>query len=379
MSRNKLVQSFILLTVFTGVFGDASLGGVSSPVQEDSFEIHVFYIPCELCTNPKITEKMNETVYPFYEQYQANATFIFHELVDDASFEALTTLVGEDQLVGRDPPYVVFVKEEQVQVLGYEELSEETLTLTFENFQSGVIVPSNTGIAFTVYVFLIGLVTGINPCLFVLILFLISRSLLVGEKEEGGAPANRRSRVLARIGAVCLGVLIFYFLLGIFFFQIPASFFDLVRPLLLLMLVALGIYHIVFYKKVQWGLFRTPDRLKNVIQRVVEHNNLSYDFSLGFVFASVKIPCIGGLYLILLNRIRIQPAQGLLYLGLFNVSLILPLFVIMGAVALGVVGLTQTQAFTETHRGTIRLLTGALLIGAALIELLIPTSVYEFL
>ena len=85
----------------------------------------------------------------------------------------------------------------------------------------------------------------------------------------------------------------------------------------------------------------------------------------------------GNRVLVLLNRIRTHPAQGLLYLGLFNISLILPLFVLMGAIALGLIGLSRTQTFTETHRGAIRFLTGALLITAALIELIFPTSLYE--
>ena len=122
MTRNKLEQFLVILIFLSGIISSTSPGVFSEASQEDSFEIHVFFIPCELCTNPKITEMMNETVYPFYEQYQTNATFIFHELVDDESFETLTSLVGEDQLVGRDPPYVVFVKNEQIQVLGYDEL-----------------------------------------------------------------------------------------------------------------------------------------------------------------------------------------------------------------------------------------------------------------
>lgn len=261
-----------------------------------------------------------------------------------------------------------------IQVLGYNDLSEENLIATFNNFQSGVVVPTTPNVAFTGYVALIGIVTGINPCLFVLILFLISRSLLVG---EGSGSVRGRSRVLLRIGVISLGVLVFYLLLGIFFFQIPAAFFNLIRPILLLILLLLGVYHIIFYKKVQWGLFRTPDRFKNIIQQAVERDNLGYDFSLGFLFASVKIPCIGGLYLILLNRIRTHTVQGLFYMGLFNISLIIPLFIIMGAVGLGLIRLSRTQAFTETHRGGIRLLTGVLLITAALLELLFPTSVYE--
>ncbi|MFQ5888278.1 MAG: hypothetical protein ACE5HY_06240, partial [Candidatus Hydrothermarchaeales archaeon] len=236
---------------------------------------------------------MNETVYPFYEQYRTNATWYFYEL-EDETFETLNALVGEDQFYGKDPPYVIFIKGETIHVLGYEDLTEENLIATFNSFQSGAFVPTTPNVAFTGYVILIGLVTGINPCLFVLILFLISRSLLVSERSGS---ARGRSRVMMRIGIVCLGVLLFYLLLGIFFFQIPAAFFDLIRPILLLILLLLGVYHIIFYKKVQWGLFRTPDRFKNIIRQVVERDKLSYDFSLGFVFASVKIPCIGGLYL----------------------------------------------------------------------------------
>ena len=331
-------------------------------------------MPCELCSYPAMSGKMNETVYPFYEQYQANATWYFYTLDNSENFEILTDIVGEDQLYGKDPPYVVFVKGEMIQVVGYNDLSEENLIATLNSYQSGVVVPTTPNVAFTSYVILIGFVTGINPCLFVLILFLISKSLLVG---EGGGSSRGHSRVLLRIGAVCLGVLVLYLLIGFFFFQIPAAFFNLIRPILLLILLLLGIYHIAFYKKAQWGLFRTPNRFKNIIQQVVERDYLSYDFMLGFVFASVKIPCIGGLYLILLNRIRTHPVQGLVYLGLFNISLILPLFIIMGAVALGLIGLSRTQTFTETHRGAIRLLTGALLIIAALIELIFSTSVYE--
>ena len=374
MPRKSPECFLILILMFSFVLGSAPSGVFSGTLQEEPLEIHVFYVPCELCVSPAMSEIMNETVYPFYEQYRTNATWYFSELEDTESFEVLTALVGEDQLYDKDPPYVVFVKGETIQVLGYENLSEENLIATVNNFQSGIVVPTTPNVVFTGYVILIGLITGINPCFFVLILFLISRSLLVG---GGSGSVGGRSRVLLRIGIVCLGVLFFYLLLGIFFFQIPAAFFHLIRPILLLILLLLGVYHIIFYKKVQWGLFRTPDRFKNIIQQVVERDNLSYDFLLGFVFASVKIPCIGGLYLVLLNRIRTHPAQGLLYLGLFNINLIVPLFVIMGAVTLGLIGLSRTQMITETHRGAIRFLTGALLITAALIELILPTSVYE--
>ncbi|MFQ6123431.1 MAG: cytochrome c biogenesis CcdA family protein [Candidatus Heimdallarchaeota archaeon] len=374
MPRNNPDRFLILLLISFCVSGSATSKVFSESLQEEPLEIHVFYMPCELCSYPAMSGKMNETVYPFFEQYQANATWHFYTLDNSDNFEILTALVGEDQLYGKDPPYVVFVKGKIIQVLGYDDLSEENLIATYNSFQSGIFIPKTLNVAFTSYVILIGLVTGINPCLFVLILFLISKSLLI---SDGSANSKGRSRVLMRIGVVCLGVLVFYLLVGFFFFQIPAAFFNQIRPILLLILLLLGIYHVVFYKKVQWGLFRTPDRFKNLIQQVVERDNLGYDFSLGFVFASVKIPCIGGLYLILLNRIRTHPVQGSLYLSLFNISLILPLFIIMGAVALGFIGLSRTQAFTESHRGAIRLLTGALLIFAALIELILPPFVYE--
>ena len=270
MQPNKPKLLLILLLISFWLIGAAPSGGFSESLQEEPLEIHIFYIPCELCASPAMSQKMNETIYPFYEKYQRNATFVFHELVDEESFETLTIMVGEDQLYGKEPPYVVFAKGATIQVLGYDDLSEENLIVTFNNFQNGVVVPVTPDIAFTGYVLLIGLVTGINPCLFVLILFLISRSLLVG--EEAGSSVRGRSRVLLRIGVVCLGVMSFYLLLGLFFFQIPSAFFIVLRPILLVILLVLGIYHIVFYKKVQWGLFRTPNRFKNIIQRVVERN-----------------------------------------------------------------------------------------------------------
>ena len=371
MFHNNRKRFLILILLNLWLFSFAASEGGTVPLQEDSVEIHIFY-SCELCNNPAQTVVMNETVYPFAERYQANTTIIFYEL-DEEGFDTLISLVGDDQLVGKDQPYVVFTNGEIAQVLGYKDITEKSLTNTYNNFQSGIVVPTSPSFAFTGYVILIGLVTGINPCLFILVLFLISRSLMVGDDEE---QTQGRSRVMLRIGIVCLGVVAFYLLLGIFFFQIPASLFSILRPILLLILVVFGAYYIIFYKKVQQGLFRTPDRLKNIIQQVVERNNLGYDFSMGFIFASIKIPCIGGLYLVLLNRIRTNPAQGLMYLGLFNISLILPLFIIMGAVAMGVIGLSRTKNFTETHRGTIRLLTGLLLIFAAIIELFVPTSVY---
>ncbi len=372
MFHNSRKRILILIILNLWLFSFATSEGFSAPLQEDSIEIHIFY-SCELCTNPAQSDVMNETVYPFAEAYQANTTIIFYEL-DEEGFDTLISLVGDDQLVGKDQPYVVFINGEIAQVLGYKDITEKSLTNTYNNFQSGIVVPTSPSFAFTGYVILIGLVTGINPCLFILVLFLISRSLMVGDDEE---QTQGRSRVMLRIGIVYLGVVAFYLLLGIFFFQIPASLFSILRPILLLILLVFGAYYIIFYKKVQQGLFRTPDRLKNIIQQVVERNNLGYDFSMGFIFASIKIPCIGGLYLVLLNRIRTNPAQGLFYLGLFNVSLILPLFIIMGAVAMGIIGLSRTKNFTETHRGTIRLLTGILLIIAAIIELFVPTSVYE--
>lgn len=73
MLRNNISPFLILLLMSFWVLGSVTYGVFSKSLQKKPLKIYVFYIPCELCLYPAMSGKMNETVYPFYEQYQANA------------------------------------------------------------------------------------------------------------------------------------------------------------------------------------------------------------------------------------------------------------------------------------------------------------------
>jgi len=85
---------------------------------------------------------------------------------------------------------------------------------------------------------------------------------------------------------------------------------------------------------------------------------------LGAIFSLVKAPCVGAIYLTILNLIAVQKEElaGIAFLCVYNFGVILPILIIGIAI---VVGLSpkKVDQFRKDKRAQIRLITGIILVA----------------
>ncbi|MEA3323578.1 MAG: cytochrome c biogenesis protein CcdA [Euryarchaeota archaeon] len=221
---------------------------------------------------------------------------------------------------------------------------------------------SNTAIiqisvALTLFtVFLAGLIAGANPCLFAVVAFMAAMILSNTEKKL---------EVIKFIVFFSFGIFLVYLLTGIGLLSFASDLGSL-NLVLGAITIALGSMHIYdyFYIKIKAkSLFESSKFMKGVMERMVKENSISSALGLGALFSLVKAPCVGAIYLTILNLIAIQKAEleGIVYLCIYNFGVILPILIIGTAIVVGL-SPTKVDRFRKENRAMIRLVTGIILV-----------------
>ncbi|NPV61433.1 MAG: cytochrome C biogenesis protein [Methanotrichaceae archaeon] len=202
-----------------------------------------------------------------------------------------------------------------------------------------------------------GLVAGFNPCLLGILVFLAAAVL---------SSAGRRRDLVMMVVFFSLGIFTMYFLFGLGMQRllqgemVAAGF----RYVLTAFLVVIGLLHIEDARRLSVGkesLFRTDWSMKYV-EAGLSGGRLSSYFLLGALFSLVKAPCVGAVYLAILDLISTQSyLAGSVYLLFYNLGIILPIIILGAFMALGM-SPEQVDAFRKDHRAKIRLITGLTLL-----------------
>ncbi len=205
-----------------------------------------------------------------------------------------------------------------------------------------------------------GLVAGFNPCLLGILVFLAASVL---------SSTGKRRELLMMVIFFSLGIFAMYFLFGLGMQQVlqteavAASF----RYILTGFLVIAGLSQVWDAARLHRGrpsLFRTDWALK-YFQAGLDRGRYSSYFLIGALFSLVKAPCVGAIYLAILDLLSAKSyLEGAAYLFFFNLGVILPILVLGGAIALGM-SPEQVDSFRKDHRVGMRLFTGLALIALA--------------
>jgi len=205
-------------------------------------------------------------------------------------------------------------------------------------------------------VFLAGLVAGANPCLFAVVAFMAAMIL---------SNTGKKSEVMKFIVIFSFGIFLVYLLTGIGLLSFASDLSSL-NLVLGAITIALGVMHIYdyFYIKIKAkSLFESSRFMKGVMERMVKENSALSALGLGALFSLVKAPCVGAIYLTILNLIAVQKAEleGITYLFVYNFGVILPLLIIGTAIVVGL-SPTKVDRFRKEKRALIRLVTGVILV-----------------
>lgn len=205
-----------------------------------------------------------------------------------------------------------------------------------------------------------GLVAGFNPCLLGILVFLAASVL---------STTGRKRELVMMVVSFSFGIFTMYFLFGLGMQELLqteaiASAFRYVLTAFLLLAGLSQVWDALRLSQGRPSLFRTDWALK-YFQAGVDKGRFSSYFLIGALFSLVKAPCVGAIYLAILDLLSARSYfEGAAYLFFFNLGVILPIIVIGGAIALGM-SPEQVDAFRKDHRVGMRLATGLALLALA--------------
>jgi len=220
-----------------------------------------------------------------------------------------------------------------------------------------------------------GVIDGINPCAFTVLLLFITA--LTGTLQAGDGNVNRiRARILGLGGVYIASIFFTYLALGVgvlasldFFTRqhVPAR-----AGALLAILFGLWMIKDYFLPGLGWRL-QAPARVGAIARDMARKATLPALIAGGILIGLCTVPCSGAVYLGVLSLLALQPTalQGYAYLLLYNVVFILPLVVILIAAAARPT-LNRLAHWNLHHKEWVRLVLGG---GVVVMGLLILITV----
>lgn len=209
-----------------------------------------------------------------------------------------------------------------------------------------------------------GLVDGINPCAFSVLIFLLVTLIALGSRKK-----------MLIVGSVFIcAVFIFYFFSGLGLFAVIQSA-GISRSIsIVAAIVALGVgaFSIlsVFGENGQ-SILSIPESKKGLITRFIKKASIPGAFTVGILVGMFELPCTGGIYLAILSLLsnRMTTIEGIPYLMVYNIFFILPLIVILAICCYGL-PVERLEEWRTGSRKAVRVLMGAVMIFLGVILLL---------
>jgi cytochrome c biogenesis protein CcdA len=208
-----------------------------------------------------------------------------------------------------------------------------------------------------------GLVDGINPCAFAVLVFLLVSIMSIGSKRR-----------LLQVGLVYIGaIFIFYFLSGLGLFALVqisgfSTIFALIAATVAFAAGAIMIKDALYGGTGSWLVI--PESKKDAITRYVKEATLPATFILGILVGMFELPCTGGIYLAIISLISQEMTimEGLPLLLLYNILFVAPLIIILAIVYFGLPP-ERLEAWRTENRVVVRLAMGCLMIGIGIVVL----------
>jgi len=221
-------------------------------------------------------------------------------------------------------------------------------------------------------VLIAGVVDGINPCAFTVLLLFITALLTTvqgGEASTGGV----RARMLGMGGIYIAAVFLTYLALGVGLLKSIDFFIRQHLPARIgaLLAVLLGLWMMKDFFLPDWGVrLQAPGRIGKVARQSAKKATVPALVTGGFLIGLCTVPCSGAVYLGVLSLLALQPTAllGYGYLVLYNVVFIMPLVGILIAASARPT-LHRLAHWNLHHKEWVRLALGAGVVGMGLLIL----------
>ncbi len=218
-----------------------------------------------------------------------------------------------------------------------------------------------------------GLIDGINPCAFTVLLLFITALLTTAQVAGSESIQRVRARLIGMGSIYIAAIFITYLALGV---GVLATANIFVRDHVsarggALLAILFGLWMLKDFFLPDWGpRLQASGRIGEVARTVARRATIPALVVGGFLIGLCTVPCSGAVYLAVLALLAAQPsaAVGFAYLVLYNLMFILPLLAVL-IVASSRPTLNRLAHWNLHHKEWVRLVLGAGVVAMGLLIL----------
>jgi cytochrome c biogenesis protein CcdA len=390
--KSSKVKSLVFLNICTFVLLYlVSFLAPASAAQQPELTVHVFHMPtCHACV-----KTINNVVPPLAKKYGGRVAWEYIDITNEKNYKKFIELELKINRTLSTPSLLVG---EQV-LVGFNECStglDKAISRALALSSIKAIKLEGNGVSLLerfksfgpLAVILAGLIDGVNPCAFTVIVFFVSFLTVMGYR--------RREMFLIGL-AYILAVFLTYLALGLGFFNALYGLkgFFLVSQLIYIViggaslyLGALAIKDYFIYRRtgtVDAMALQLPKAIKNKIHAIVGEyyrkdksgqrkallGLVTSAFVVGFMISLLEAVCTGQMYLptiVFMLKDASLRAKAFFYLVVYNIMFVIPLFFVFAAALAGYTS-KQFEAFARGHMGLIKLSMAAVFLALGFVLL----------
>ena len=378
-----LGKLFTISTIFAVLFIFLSLFSFfASPLfaQEESEAFFFWGRSCPHCVDEEVFLEELKDKYPSlriksFEVYNDKENrSIFEKVAQGYGVSSVSVpafFIGDDHLIGFLSPDTTGKKIETL-IKKYQAIAcpspgrfleegEEAVDCTPEETKEswfsflGVEGKISHSVSLPVLGVVLGLADGINPCMFSVLLFLITYLLAIGSRKR-----------MFKVGFTFIaGVFVVYVFLMLGLLNLISLLGWLSKIRLLVALVALffGLVMVKdFFFYGRWFSLEIPKKTKPQLENLIKRGTIVSALVLALFSSLVELPCTSGLPLVYVTILAERGLVAWPYILWYNLFFILPLVFIVVSVGLAYQKIDQLEKWRKRFRKVMRLVSGLLLL-----------------
>ena len=347
-------------------------------------KIDYFYNPLYIQRNKEAEYIYNEFLQGIEKRYQGKITIIRHNITKKENFDLM--LQQTKQVLGKENYFTpkIFIAGNLLEgadgIKQNMDLFIQEKLLPFSKEQKESVLFSKISKFTLPAVVSAGLLDGINPCAFTVIIFFISFLAMAGYKKKEMFYVGSSFIFAVFLTYLLIGLGLFTAFYRLAFYKTISGIFRYIIIGIVFLLAGLNLYDYLVYKikKTPKNLIlQLPGRIKFLIKKIIGKGYREQDrqqgivrliaiaLGVGFIVSILESVCTGQMYFptvaFLAQLPGIIKVKAAAYLVLYNLMFIVPLIIIF---LLGLIGVTSEQfaVFIKRHLGKIKLLSALLFI-----------------
>jgi cytochrome c biogenesis protein CcdA/glutaredoxin len=234
-----------------------------------------------------------------------------------------------------------------------EEKKEISITL----FSKEIKISTQSSLLFLGAI--LGLADGINPCMFSVLLFLLTYLLAIGSKK--------RAIKVGLVFATGVFVVYFLFMLGLINLISLIGVIQKIKIIVAIFALIAGLILIKdFFAYGKWFSLEIPEGTKPWVEKLIKKGTVPSAILLALLSSLVELPCTAGIPLVYTTLLADQRGVYIPYLLWYNIFFVVPLLIIIAGVAFTWAQIDKIEKWRLNFRKYMRLTAGLILIFLAI-------------